>query len=76
MAFARIQYLPPEHREEFRRELIDAVKGAEPLADATSVAQVVAEWRHTAEVYADPELLSILTSEGDDFGPVPAPDAP
>jgi hypothetical protein len=38
-------------------------------------ARLLAEWRHTAEVYADPELHAILTlpHEGD-FGPVPAPD--
>lgn len=28
---------------------------------AARVAHVIATWRHTAEVHADPDLLSILT---------------
>jgi hypothetical protein len=37
---------------------------------------LIAEWRHTAGIYADPELLAALRSEiVDDFGVVTAPAA-
>jgi hypothetical protein len=38
------------------------------------ISQLLVEWRHTAEIYADPELYAILTAahEGD-HGPVPEP---
>jgi hypothetical protein len=35
---------------------------------------LLTQWRHSAEVYADPVLLEILTTEPDgDMGPVPVP---
>jgi len=37
------------------------------------VVQLITEWRHTAEVHADPALVAILTQDLGDFGPVPAP---
>ena len=32
-----------------------------------------AEWKHTAEVHADPHLVAILQQPGDDHGPVRGP---
>jgi hypothetical protein len=38
------------------------------------VVQMITEWRNTAQVYADPELLEILRSQTiEDGGDVPAP---
>jgi hypothetical protein len=38
------------------------------------VAVLLTQWRHSAEVYADPALLEILTREPEgDLGPVPRP---
>jgi hypothetical protein len=39
------------------------------------LAPLVAAWRATAEIYADPELYQALTVplEDTDYGPVPAP---
>lgn len=54
-------------------ELVDTLEGAEALDNPAPVAQVIAAWRHIAEVHADPELLSILTSDGEDLGAVPEP---
>jgi hypothetical protein len=34
---------------------------------------MITEWRHTAEVHADPELLAALTRDSEDHGPVPPP---
>ncbi len=41
---------------------------------SASVAQLLVAWRHTAEVYSDPELLNALTRDHtDDYGPAPDP---
>jgi hypothetical protein len=41
------------------------------------VAQLFAEWRHTAEVYGDPELhAALIGAHEGDHGPVTAPAAP
>ncbi|MFC3743981.1 hypothetical protein [Paractinoplanes deccanensis] len=45
----------------------------EDLDTPAPVTQLLTEWRHTAEVYADPTILSALTRGADDFGPVPEP---
>jgi hypothetical protein len=38
------------------------------------VLQLINQWRHTAEIYADPELLAALRAETlDDFGTVAEP---
>ncbi|MGV9819975.1 hypothetical protein [Nocardia xishanensis] len=40
------------------------------------MATLLAQWRHTAEVYADPALLKLVTSEPEgDFGPVEPPES-
>ncbi|WP_212912900.1 hypothetical protein [Streptomyces sp. TS71-3] len=60
-----------------RAELVEsaqAARAAQGIDTATPVAQVLVEWRHTAEIYADPELLAELTRDRDgDAGPVPCP---
>ncbi|MEV0128161.1 hypothetical protein AB0H83_06775 [Dactylosporangium sp. NPDC050688] len=38
------------------------------------MSQLLVEWRHTAEIHADPDLHRALTTQPlDDFGPVPRP---
>lgn len=45
-----------------------------PERDAAAT-QLLIEWEHTAEVWADPELLDRLTADGGgDFGAVPIPE--
>ena len=47
---------------------------AASLGNTAAVTQLLAEWRHTAEVHADPDLLRALTAgESDDFGAAPRP---
>ena len=53
------------------------------LQDAVSidnlwpVSQLLVEWRHTAEIYADPGLHTAATRVlGEGGGPVPRPEAP
>jgi hypothetical protein len=73
--FPWVRFLPVEDVRAFVVELVDTLRAVEDLDTTAPVAQVIAEWQHTAEVYADPELLAVLRRETfDDFGPVPEPD--
>jgi hypothetical protein len=72
-----VRFLPPAAAGEFAAEFVATAHAAAAVDNVAPVAQLLAEWRHTAEVYADPELHAALTRahEGD-HGPVPAPGAP
>jgi hypothetical protein len=74
-AFPWVRFLPRDDVREFAVELVETLRAAESLHNPAPVAQVVTSWRHTAEVHADPQLLTILNRDGDDFGAVPAPAA-
>jgi hypothetical protein len=64
-------FLPESDLDELLTELVRVAQGAASLANLTPVAVLLTQWRHTAEVYADPVLLDILTREPDgDLGPV------
>jgi hypothetical protein len=69
-----VRFLPDVAVDELAAEFVATVHAAATVNNMVPVAQLLAEWRHTAEVYADPELHIILTQphEGD-FGPVPEP---
>ncbi|MFI5713679.1 hypothetical protein [Kribbella sp. NPDC051620] len=68
--FSWLRYLPAGDRIEFVRELTAAMDHDSP----TPILHLMAEWRNTAQIYADPDLLRLLRSEiVDDAGPVPAP---
>jgi hypothetical protein len=71
-----IRFLPAAAIDELAAEFVQTVHAAVAVNNMAPVFQLLAEWRHTAEVYADPELHAILVHahEGD-HGPVPAPDA-
>ena len=72
-AFPWVRFLPKEDVRAFVVELVETLAAAESLRNPAPVANLVAAWRHTAEVHADPELAGILQRDGDDLGPVPAP---
>ncbi|MDD9383083.1 hypothetical protein M8Z33_41855 [Streptomyces sp. ZAF1911] len=71
-----LRYLPAYDMQDFFDELVNAL-GAPAVPDKTAaVAQLITEWQHTAEVYADPKLKAALTADnGEDYGPVPEPGA-
>jgi hypothetical protein len=58
---------------EFLAELATVARGAVELDNFAPVAVLLAQWRHTAEVHADPALREIITREPDGLGPVPEP---
>ncbi|HET8684193.1 MAG TPA: hypothetical protein VFM54_20315 [Micromonosporaceae bacterium] len=69
-----VRFLPDTAIDELAAELVAAAYVASLPNSLVPVSQLLAEWRHTAEVYADPELHAMLTRPTeDDFGPVPAP---
>lgn len=69
-----VRYLPAHDVREFSVELVEALGAAAELDNTAAVAQLITEWKHTAEVHADPELYAALTTDsGDDYGPVPEP---
>jgi hypothetical protein len=67
-------FLPVEDVDTLLSELVDTAGGAVALGNLTPIALLLTQWRHSAEIYADPALLSILTREPEgDLGPVPVP---
>lgn len=67
-------FLPSEDVETMLSELVDTARGAATLENLTPIAVLLAQWRHSAEIYADPNLLAILTREPEgDLGPVTLP---
>lgn len=76
VAFPWVRFLPKTGLQEFVVELLDTLEAAESLGNPAPVAHLIAAWRSTAEVYADPELLAALRNDSrDDLGLVPEPAA-
>ncbi|MFI6827096.1 hypothetical protein ACIBG5_08345 [Kribbella sp. NPDC050241] len=72
--FPWIKFLPVDGQAAFAQELVDVMEASMDLDIPAPVLQLIIEWRSTAEIHADPELLAILSSpRGGDFGPVPRP---
>jgi hypothetical protein len=69
-----LTFLPEEDFDAFVTELVTVARGAADLGNLAPVAVLLTQWRHSAEVYADPVLLERLTAEPEgDLGPVPVP---
>jgi hypothetical protein len=74
--FPWLRFLPSGDRIEFVGELIAVMDASSDIDSPAPVLQLIAEWRNTAQIYADPELLAVLRSEViHDAGAVPAPPA-
>lgn len=72
--FPWVRFLPVEEAAMFAQELIEVLQASEELQVPAPVLQTITEWRHTAEVHADPELFARLRkSSTGDLGPVPEP---
>lgn len=73
-AFAWARLLSAPEVDQFVSELSDSLQVSESLANPAAAAHTIASWRHTAEIYADPDLARILQSATTgDGGAVPAP---
>ena len=71
--FPWVRFLSTEGVREFIVELVETLRPVDELDTIVAVDQVITEWRHTAEVQSDPELMRILARPIEDFGPVPMP---
>ena len=61
-----VPFLPEADFDAFVTEVVDAGRSAAALGNLEPVAVCLTQWRHSAEVYADPVVLGILTSEPED----------
>lgn len=70
------RFLPAHDLEEFAAEFVAVAEAAGSTGNLAPLAQLITEWRHTAEVQADPDLHRALTrTDLVDHGPVPVPEA-
>lgn len=70
-----VRFLPPEDIGILATELTETVAASASLGITAPIAQLLVEWKHTAEVHADPELHARLTRPaGEDYGPALPPD--
>ena len=71
-----VAFLPEEDVNQLLSELITVAQGAASLENLSPIAVLLAQWRHTAEIHADPVLHDMITREpSGDLGPVPTPDS-
>jgi hypothetical protein len=69
-----VAFLPADDVGVLLAELVSVARGAVDLDNFAPIAILLAQWRHTAEVHADPALRELVTREPEgDLGPVPAP---
>ncbi len=72
--FTWTRFLPEGDQRLFLTEFADTLRAVEDLDNLAPVAHLIEEWKHTAEIHADPDLAAILAQDGDDYGSVPEPD--
>jgi hypothetical protein len=75
--FPWVKFLPIDGRAEFLEDFITTLDACADLDIWPPMEQTVLEWKATAAVHADPELLATLTDETTigDFGSVFPPEA-
>jgi hypothetical protein len=72
-----VTFLPTKAVDDLVEELVAALQAAVSIDNLWPVSQLLVEWQHTAEIYADPLLYTAATRVlGDDDGPVRRPEAP
>ncbi|MEU0547241.1 hypothetical protein [Micromonospora sp. NPDC005979] len=71
-----VRFLPPEDREQMAIEFVETAEAAAAVGNTAALSQLLSEWRHSAEIHADPDLHRVLAAPSfDDFGAVPRPTA-
>lgn len=69
-----VDLLPSSDFSRFVADFVRAVEAAAELGRWTILDQTLTEWKATATIFADPQLMAQLTGDlADDFGSVPAP---
>lgn len=73
-AFPWVRFLPDKAVREFLLEFMETARAASDLGTMNPLALVIASWKSTAEIYADPELAADLRrSTEDDLGEAERP---
>ena len=74
--FPWTRFLPKEDVRAFLVELVDTIHACADLGNVAALMPVIAAWKETAEIYADPELRKAASAalDGTDFGEVEVPD--
>ncbi|MFS8101497.1 hypothetical protein LFM09_30670 [Lentzea alba] len=75
-----MRFRPPQEKEGFVVGLVEILEASNSLGSPAPVIQLITEWKHTVEVWADPRLVEMFTrdrslDEGDedaDEAPEPA----
>lgn len=62
-----VRFLPPAERETFTREFLATAEASGAAGNTAALAQLIHEWKATAEVWSDPKLATELRR------PLPAP---
>lgn len=71
-----VRFLPADAVTELVTEFVETAAAAGSVGNMASVSQLLTAWRHTAEVYSDPELYAVLKAPtSGDYGLVPMPEA-
>jgi len=71
-----IRFLPTADREAFVVELLDTITASASLGAFAPVSVLIDQWRHTAEIWADPELHRTLSTPLDDLDGRRVPEPP
>ncbi|MFD4428216.1 hypothetical protein [Nocardia sp. NPDC058497] len=73
--FPWVDQLPESEQTLFVKEFARSFQASAELGEWSLVHRTVREWRNTAHIYSDPQLVEQLTAPIDtDFGPVPEPE--
>jgi hypothetical protein len=76
LALPWVRFLPSADVATMAAEFVSTAEAAAALGNTAAVSQLLTEWRHTAEVHADPKLHRALTARPlGDFGAVLRPTA-
>lgn len=69
-----VRFLPAADVDAMADEFVGIAEAAASIGNTAAISQFLVEWRHTAEVHADPDLHRALTSQPLlDAGAVPRP---
>lgn len=58
-----VAFLPEEDREAFATEAADTLRACASIGRFTVFAELLEDWRNTAEIFAEPALASSLSTE-------------
>lgn len=71
-----LRFLPAADRQAFVTELLATIAASASVGAFAPVSVLVDQWRHTAEIWADPDLLDTLSTPLDDLDGRRVPEPP